>query len=502
MDKEREKGMLFNSFSFLIFFPIVVLLYFIVPKKVRYIWLLIASYYFYMSWNPKYIVLILISTIITWVSGLLLEKFESVTCRKWVVATSFATNLGILFFFKYFDFAINNVNKVLGRVGVELIENPFDILLPVGISFYTFQALSYTVDVYRGQVKAQKNPLRYALFVSFFPQLVAGPIERSKNLLTQIEDIDTKSKWDFDRAVSGLIMMCWGLFQKMVIADRLKLFADRVFANIHAFGTIELILAAVAFALQIYCDFSGYSTIALGAAKVMGFDLMENFKVPYFATGIQDFWRRWHISLSAWFKDYVYIPLGGNRRGKWRKYLNLMITFLVSGLWHGAAWTFVIWGALHGIYQVLEDLTVPLRDKIKDALHVNREAFSYRLGQMAVTFALTTFAWIFFRAGSISEAFYYIERLFTKWNPWVLFDQSLYQLGLDVTEMNLAVIAVVILLLVDLLKYCKNMNLSEFLVKQNLWFRWAVVLFLIISILVFGKYGVDFDSTQFIYFDF
>ncbi len=378
--------MLFNSFSFLIFFPIVVLLYFIVPKKVRYIWLLIASYYFYMSWNPKYIVLILISTIITWVSGLLLEKFESVACRKWVVATSFATNLGILFFFKYFDFAINNVNKVLGRVGVELIENPFDILLPVGISFYTFQALSYTVDVYRGQVKAQKNPLRYALFVSFFPQLVAGPIERSKNLLTQIEDIDTKSKWDFDRAVSGLILMCWGLFQKMVIADRLKLFADRVFANIHAFGTIELILAAVAFALQIYCDFSGYSTIALGAAKVMGFDLMENFKVPYFATGIQDFWRRWHISLSSFFRDYVYIPLGGNRKGKFNTYKNLFIVWLLTGLWHGASWNFVLWGLFFFVFLVIEKIgLLKLLEKIP--------AFFSHAYLLIVVF----FGWILFR---------------------------------------------------------------------------------------------------------
>ncbi|MBQ7765273.1 MAG: MBOAT family protein [Lachnospiraceae bacterium] len=494
--------MLFNSIDFFIFFPIVVLLYFIIPKKVRYIWLLISSYYFYMCWNAKYAILIAISTIITWISGLLIEKSKTVRGKKGVVAMSFISNLGILFVFKYFDFALANINRILAVVNVELISNPFDIILPVGISFYTFQALGYTMDVYRGELKAEKNPLRYALFVSFFPQLVAGPIERSKNLLTQLKKIDTEKMWNYDKAAEGVILIFWGLFMKMVIADRIAIFVNQIFLNIYAYGTIELILGAVAFAIQIYCDFNGYSTIAIGAAKVMGFELMENFKVPYFSTSIKEFWRRWHISLSSWFKDYLYIPLGGNRCGRIRKYCNLMITFLVSGLWHGAAWTYVIWGGLHGVYQIAGDVLSPVRSKVIKWLRVDTSAFSYKFGQMAITFALTTFAWIFFRAGSIDQAIYYIQRLFTKWNPWVLFDQSLYNIGLDVIEMNVLMIALLCLVIVDLLKYKKDISVAGFLMKQNLWFRWAVLLFFILAVLVYGKYGINFDSSKFIYFDF
>ena len=266
--------MLFNSFDFLMFFPVVVIIYLIIPRKTRYLWLLLASYYFYMSWNAKYAILIAISTLITWISGLIIEKVKTKTVRKWTVAVSFVSNLGILFFFKYFDFLLETINNIFAGTGLSIIENPFDIILPVGISFYTFQALSYTVDVYRGEIQAEKNILRYALFVSFFPQLVAGPIERSKNLLHQIRDVDTMKLWNYDRIASGFILMIWGLFQKMVIADRIAIFVDAVFTNTYAYGTFELILAAVGFAIQIYCDFGGYSMIAIGAAKVMGFTLI------------------------------------------------------------------------------------------------------------------------------------------------------------------------------------------------------------------------------------
>lgn len=494
--------MLFNSIDFFIFFPIVVLLYFIIPKKVRYIWLLICSYYFYMCWNAKYALLIAISTIITWLSGILIEKSKDVRGKKGIVAISFVSNIGILFIFKYFDFMLDNINKILTLVNVELISNPFDIILPVGISFYTFQALGYTVDVYRGELKAEKNPLRYALFVSFFPQLVAGPIERSKNLLEQLKKIDTEKMWDYNKAAEGFILIFWGLFMKMVIADRIAIFVNQIFLNIYAYGTIELILGAVAFAIQIYCDFNGYSTIAIGAAKIMGFELMENFNVPYFATSIKDFWRRWHISLSSWFKDYLYIPLGGNRCSKIKKYSNLMITFLVSGLWHGAAWTYIIWGGLHGLYQIVGEVFAPIRSKVVKWLRVDTTVFSYKFGQIGLTFALTTFAWIFFRAESLEQAIYYIERMFTKWNPWILFDQSLYNIGLDIIEMNVLIIALLCLVIVDFIKYKKDISVAEFLMKQNLWFRWLVLLFFILAVLVYGKYGINFDSSKFIYFDF
>ncbi|MCM1192202.1 MAG: MBOAT family protein [Butyrivibrio sp.] len=494
--------MLFNSLNFLIFFPIVVLIYFIVPKKVKYIWLLIASYYFYMSWNAKYALLILFSTVITYFSGLLIGRLSGVRQRKLVVAFSFLANLSVLGFYKYFDFFLHNLNKVLAAAHIRLIDNPFSFLLPVGISFYTFQALSYTMDVYRGKAVPEKNFLKYALFVSFFPQLVAGPIEKTENLLRQINESCRKRMVSFDKFVSGFALMLWGFFMKMVIADRIAVFVDGVFAELYRMGTVETVLAAVGFAIQIYGDFAGYSAIAIGAAKIMGFELTENFNAPYFAESIGDFWHRWHISLSTWFRDYLYIPLGGNRKGKIRKYFNLMVTFSVSGLWHGAAWTFIIWGGIHGLYQVIGDLLKPVRKKVNDIMKVRTEVFSYKFGKIVTTFALVDFAWIFFRAESVEQLGLFLNRMFTRFNPWVLFNESLFSYGIDRREWGILAAALLILFAVDLLRYKKNVNLGDFLIKQNLWFQYAVLLLLIVLVLVYGEYGINFDSNQFIYFQF
>lgn len=494
--------MLFNSLDFMIFFPIVVLVYFIIPKKIRYIWLLVASYYFYMCWNAEYALLMGTSTLITYISGLLLDKASKTGTKKLVVALSFVSNIGILVFYKYFDFILENINAVLKTMNAELVSNPFDIILPVGISFYTFQALSYTMDVYRGEIKAEKNPLRYALFVSFFPQLVAGPIERSKNLLNQVKEIEHIKVWNYDRVANGLMQMVWGLFQKMVIADRISIFVDSIYANLYAAGTFETIFAAIGFSIQIYCDFAAYSTIAIGAAKVMGFELMENFNTPYFATSIKDFWRRWHISLSSWFRDYLYIPLGGNRKGKIRKYFNLLLTFFVSGLWHGAAWTYVVWGVLHGLLQIISEVISPLKEKIYDFFKIDRKTFSFKLGQILVTFSITTLAWVFFRAETLSEAIEFFERMFTRFNPWVLFDESIYNWGLDRMETDILFVALIIMFLIEVLKYVKNIGFSDFMVKQIFWFRWIVIIGMIVGILVYGQYGINFDSNQFIYFQF
>lgn len=494
--------MLFNSFQFLIFFPAVVLVYFIIPKKIRGIWLLAASYFFYMCWNVKYCVLIAASTVITWLCGLLLGRTNRPMVKKVILAGGLSSNLAILFLFKYFDFFLDNLNRLLRIVHMTAVDSPFSLLLPVGISFYTFQALGYLIDVYRGDTETEKNLLRYALFVSFFPQLVAGPIERSGSLLKQLRDVERMKLWNYERVASGFTLMVWGLFQKMVIADRLALFVDSVFGNVYACGTVETVLGAVAFSFQIYCDFAGYSSVAVGAARVMGFELMENFNAPYFAVSIADFWRRWHISLSTWFRDYVYIPLGGNRRGRLRRYANLMATFLVSGLWHGASWTYVIWGGLHGLYQIAGDLLKPARTWIVKKCGVRTEAESFRLGQIFGTFCLTAFAWIFFRAGTLRNSFYYIGRMFTRWNPWVLFDQSLYTWGLDVVEFHILAAALAVLLLVDLIRYRKHLDFGRFLQKQNLWFTWLTLTAMVVSILVYGKYGINFDSKQFIYFAF
>lgn len=501
--------MLFNSFHFLLFFPAVVLAYFIVPAKLRYLWLLAASYYFYMSWNAKYAVLIAFSTFVTWASGLLLGicKKQGIkhTAGKWVVALSFLINLGILAFFKYFDFALGNVNALLSRMGFAAIERRFDLVLPVGISFYTFQALSYTMDVYREEIEPEKNIAKYALFVSFFPQLVAGPIERSKNLLRQIDAIDRvsiRTLYDYDRIASGLRIMLWGYFQKMVIADRIAILVNTVFDSWYFYGTVELVLAAAAFSIQIYCDFNSYSTIAVGAAKVMGFTLMENFDTPYFARSIQEFWRRWHISLSTWFKDYLYIPLGGSRCSKLRRYRNLLVTFLVSGLWHGASWHFVVWGGIHGALQVVAAETRGLRDRIYERFHTKRASFSFQLGQVASTFVLTTFAWIFFRAESLSQAFSYIERIFTKPDWWALSDGTVYRLGLKRMEMNILLSSLWVLFAASLVKYKNHETLDVFLTKQCAWFRWLAVAGLFAYVFLFGIYGPGFDASQFIYFQF
>lgn len=494
--------MLFNSIDFLIFFPIVVLIYFLVPRKIRYIWLLAASYYFYMCWNVKYSLLLLASTLITWISGFAVNRFRKPSVRKWILAGCITVNLGFLFFFKYFDFFWNSMARVLGKVHVIMPAQPFDILLPVGISFYIFQALGYMIDVYRGQIEPEKNPLRYALFVSFFPQLVAGPIERSGNLLKQMQGIEEKKLWNYENVTRGLTMMLWGLFVKMVIADRVAVLVDTVFNYYYLMGTVALAAGAVGFALQIYCDFMGYTTIAIGAARVMGFTLMDNFDTPYMATSISDFWHRWHISLSTWFRDYVYIPLGGSRCSKLRRYVNLIITFLVSGLWHGAAWNYVVWGLLHGIYQVVGNLTEGIRTAFCEKTGAKTESFSFKLGQMLCTFFWVDLAWIFFRAGSLKAAFAYCRRLFTLWDPWNLLNGEIYTLGLDRQDFHVLMLGVVLLVLVDLLRYFRRQTLTDFLEKQCIWFRWAVLLGLMAGIVVFGMYGIEFQSAQFIYFQF
>lgn len=500
--------MLFNSIDFLVFFPVVVLIYFVIPKKLRYLWLLVASYYFYMGWNAEYAVLIGVSTLITYVCGMVLgqiqkqERRHGLLWRRLTVALGVGSNLLILAFYKYFDFFLENINEFRALLGQTALENRFDILLPVGISFYTFQALGYVIDVYRGDVEAERNPFRYALFVSFFPQLVAGPIERSKNLLHQVKDVPLRKLLDYKRITNGLIVMVYGYFMKMVIADRVAIIADEVFNHYWMYGSFELILAAVCFSIQIYCDFGSYSLIATGAAQVMGFTLMENFNAPYFAVSIRDFWRRWHISLSTWFRDYLYIPLGGNRKGKIRRWCNLMITFLLSGLWHGASWNYVVWGGLHGLYQVAGEALAPVRKKLVGLMGIKTKCESYKLTQIFVMFVMTTFAWIFFRAPSLADAVGYIERMCTRWNPWVLFDGGIYQLGVNRFQANILLVSLVILLLVDLIRYRKNMRIDAFLAAQNLWFRWFVVLVLLVLIVVYGAYGYSFDAKEFIYFQF
>lgn len=402
--------MLFNSLAFAVFLPIVFFLYWAVPQKYRYIVILISSYYFYMSWNVKYVVLILFTTGISYLCAVWMEKFEKKAVKRMLMAGAVAASLLVLFFFKYFDFAQDTFIRLLSSFAIRLHPVTLSFMLPVGISFYTFQTLSYVIDVYKGEVEAEHNFFQYAAFISFFPQLVAGPIERTKNLLPQM---DCEHRFTYEKGSYGMKLMAWGFFKKLVIADNLAVFVDGIFEDVWAYEGFALVLAVFFFTLQIYCDFSGYSDIAIGTAKLFDIDLMTNFKSPYFSASIKEFWRRWHISLSSWFRDYVYIPLGGNRVSKPRNVFNVLMTFTLSGLWHGAAFTYVIWGGLHGALQCVENLLFPGRKTGKGERRAQREEkggiFGRRLIwwlKVAFVFCIVAGAWCFFRAGSVKEALY------------------------------------------------------------------------------------------------
>lgn len=488
--------MLFNSLHFLVFFPIVVLVYLIIPKKLRCAWLLAASYYFYMSWNPKYAVLMAFSTVTTFLTGRLLEKSRGSREKKLCVALSFLLNLSILFFFKYFDFALENVNRVLAVMNITLLEKPFDVLLPVGISFYTFQALGYTIDVYRGDIAAEKSLLKYALFVSFFPQLVAGPIERSENLLIQIQNAEKKQLWNKNRIRDGLILMLWGFFQKLMIADRAAIAVNAVYNQYQAFGGGEIILATVLFAFQIYCDFDAYTNIARGAARVCGFELMSNFRQPYFAVSIADFWRRWHISLSSWFRDYLYIPLGGSRVSPVRNWLNLMITFLVSGAWHGASWHFIVWGGLHGAYQVIAKWKNVFLKWIQTSLGFEKELHLPKIIQIGITFCLADFAWMIFRANSLGDIRGMLQIIITQ----PVF-KDLPAMNMSNVEWTLLGLSLIVLFVVDFLQV-KQISINHLIVERPAIVRIIIYALGIGSIICFGVYGVAYDASQFLYFQF
>ena len=496
--------MLFNSIEFLLFFPAVTLVYFLIPHRLRTVWLLITSYFFYMCWNAAYALLLLGSTLITYVSGLAIDAYRrrggelGELRAQGMVAISFTLNLAILVVFKYTGFIVDNLNAGFGRFGVSFVLPRLGILLPVGISFYIFQALSYTMDVYRGDVKVERNLLRYAVFVAFFPQLVAGPIERSSRLIEQFYE---RKRFDYERMARGLMLMLWGYFMKMVVADRLAVFVSRVFDYYPYYGGAQILVACVFFAVQIYCDFGGYSCIAIGAAQVMGFELMENFRRPYLAVSVADFWRRWHISLTSWFRDYLYIPLGGNRKGRLAKYRNIMIVFLASGLWHGANWTFLIWGGLNGLFQIAGELLRPLRGRMKKLLCLRDDTQSARLLSIVTTFLLIDLTWIFFRADDLTEAAGILRRLFSSPNVAAFFDGSLYNVALSRIDFHIGLLSIALLLAVDIV-HERGVGIRDWILRQDLWLRWTIYILAIFSILIFGFYGPNYDAAQFIYFQF
>lgn len=466
--------MLFNSLAYILFFPIICILYWSILPKFRNIILLIASYYFYMSWEPAYAILIMITSLSTWECAILTDKNEK--HKKFIISLCIIVNLIILFTFKYYNFAINTIASLVSLADFKLYIPHSDFLLPVGISFYTFQCIGYIIDVYRKDIKPERDLITYALFVSFFPQLVAGPIERAKNLLPQFH---AKHTFDGDSFIDGLKMMIWGFFMKLCIAGNVAPYVDAVYNNVPNHNGTSFLLATFFFTFQIFCDFGGYSLIAIGTAKCLGFKLMQNFNHPYLSLSVKEFWRRWHISLSSWFSDYVYIPLGGSHCSKVKHYRNLMVTMLTSGLWHGANWTFVCWGGLHGLYLICNSYYYKF---------TNKKPIAPKLLRIIVTFFFISFAWIFFRANSISEAFIIIKSIVTNHGP--LFK------GEGIPSLVLPVLMIGILLLKEIKdEYHLRIALMH---NSNPWIS-VVSSSVIITVILLCA---EFNSGQFIYFQF
>jgi alginate O-acetyltransferase complex protein AlgI len=463
--------MLFNTLQFVFFFIVVSLLYFSLRHRGKVWLLLLASCYFYLAFKPVYILILLVTILVDYFAGIWIAKTEGKN-RKTLLILSLITNIGFLAFFKYFNFINKNISILLGLMGMENPIPDYAYDLPIGLSFHTFQAMSYTIEVYRRNQKPEKDFIIYSLYVMFYPQLVAGPIERPQNLLPQFH---THFKFNFQNLKDGLILMAWGMFKKVVIADRLTIMVDYCYDNPSAFSGLTLLVGTLFFAIQIYCDFSGYSDIAIGAARVMGFKLMNNFDAPYLSRSISEFWKRWHISLSTWFKDYLYIPLGGNRVSSMRVYANFMIVFTVSGLWHGASWTYIVWGFLHGLYLV--------------AAMIRKQYFKINLPEFPIisivsTFLLVTLSWVFFRATGISNSVIILKKILS-------FDYfSGFQMPYSWQEFVFCWILIILLFLKDI--YVRQIN-TENTIRFYLKF-----VGLAIACYFLGVFG----SNQFIYFQF
>ena len=481
--------MLFNSNAFYVFLPIVFAIYWLTPPKHRWGVLLVSSYYFYMSANAGYILLILLTTAVSYSTALIIEKTTEQKKKKLCLGAALLVCLGFLFFFKYFNFLSSTVTALLSRVSISMSPVTLQLVLPVGISFYTFQTLGYVIDVYHGKTKACRHFGKYAAFVSFFPLLLAGPIERAEHLMPQIEK---EHSFDYDRAIRGVKLIAWGYFKKIAIADVLSSSVDIVYNQVTNFTGMALGVATLFYAFQVYCDFSGYSDIARGVAALFDIDLVNNFKSPYFAASVKEFWARWHISLSSWFRDYVYIPLGGSRAGTWKTYRNLVVTFLVSGLWHGANWTFVIWGGLHGVAQIVEQIWnrhFPPKKERRSWLRV------------LLTFAFVTLAWLFFRANTMSDAIYILTHIFNGITHPLGYVKTCYaafkNAGLiQGTEVKLALLWVVLLMAHDYIAL--QTDVSEWLGRFKKPVRYAFYFALLFIVL----YSRQLGEYSFVYFQF
>lgn len=470
----------FISGSFLLFLLITLIVYYSIPKKGQWIWLLLSGMFFYCFSSPKLVIFVLASTATSYVWA---RRFSRSKALFWLVLFG---NAGVLLGLK-----VASSGSFLASY---LKIDRFAFLLPVGISFYTLQIIAYMTDVYKGKVKAEKNFFQYMLFVTYFPQIIQGPIPRYEQLG---KEISRPHKFDYAMFVGGFELMIWGYFQKLVIADRANILVNRLYGEYETYTGIYVVVAVLLYSLQLYADFNGCVCIVKGASEMFGIRLADNFDRPYFSGSIQEFWRRWHMTLGGWLRDYVYIPLGGNRKGKLRKYINILVVFLVSGIWHGIGGTFLLWGILQGLYQILGDLLMPVRNFFVRVLRVDRESFSHKLFKTLCTFVMINFSWLFFRASTVSQSFTMMKNMVTTFNPWILWDQSLYMLGLDAKNVWMLFFGAVTLLVVEILQ--SKMSIREQFAKQSIVFRYFVLYIAIFAILIFGIYGPGYDAAQFIY---
>jgi D-alanyl-lipoteichoic acid acyltransferase DltB (MBOAT superfamily) len=486
--------MLFNSLSFLVFFPLTTLVYFLLPHRWRWAHLLACSAVFYAAFIPAYLLILLFMILIDYAAGILIERAAGGRRRGYLVL-SLVANVGLLAVFKYFNFVNHNVHALAQYLRWNYPLHDLHVVLAIGLSFHTFQSMAYTIEVYRGRQPAERHLGIYALYVMFYPQLVAGPIERPQNLLPQFH---ATRPFDADRIFDGLRQMLWGLFKKMVVADRLAALVDSVYAEPRGYGGGWLLVATYFFAFQIYCDFSGYSDIAIGAARVLGYRLMTNFDRPYASASVAEFWRRWHISLSTWFRDYLYVPLGGSRVPVPRWCFNILVVFLVSGLWHGASWTFVVWGALHGVYLIASRLTEPLRDRMVAAVGLARHPHVLHAWRIVVTFHLVAIGWVFFRANSLADAGWVLSHV-TRLPLWMRPEAA--ESGMNLSpfkeaNMNVAIALVAFLLAAEWAMARGRERLAQR--PPPAWLRWPAYYGIVVVILWLGVMG----SRSFIYFQF
>jgi alginate O-acetyltransferase complex protein AlgI len=486
--------MLFNSLQFAVFFPVVTLLYFLLPQKARVPLLLGASCIFYMAFVPKYILILAVLILVDFAAGIWIENAQGHR-RKVFLIVSLCANVGMLGFFKYFNFLNGNVAALAHFIGWNYSIESLKIILPIGLSFHTFQSMSYTIEVYRGKFKAERSLLHFATYVMFYPQLVAGPIERPQNLLHQFREKHFFNRTQF---IEGAQLMLTGLFKKIIIADRAAILVNTVYANPQNFSGAQLLLATWFFAIQIYCDFCGYTEIARGAAKIMGFELMLNFDHPYLAASIADFWRRWHISLSTWFRDYVYFPLGGNRCGRAQNCFNLAVVFLISGLWHGANWTFIIWGALHAVFIIAYVLTETPRARFTSALRLQDRNIMDFLGWL-LTVNLVAGAWIFFRAANLSDALLIVRKIFMGFSPSAGID---FHPGLDAFQFSLVLIVIFALFILEFVGRRKHKPVWKMIDEQSRWRRWSAYYAFGVAFIVLLLLNPEHKAQPFIYFQF